>query len=360
MEAHNAYSTRHRRGRIDKMADWSAMGCFVIAEIGVNHNGNLDLAKKLVIAAKEAKADAVKFQTFSAEMLASLGTPKVAYQREYGDETESHYEMLRSLELTERDHFELKAFCEKIGVEFMSTPYDLESARFLDVILGVKRFKVASADLVDEALHKYISKTGKPSIVSTGMSTLGEIERTMSIYGESCKERVTLLHCTSNYPCKDGSVNLRTLKTLEKAFGVKVGFSDHSEGSTAAIIAIAYGAHVIEKHLTLDKDMKGPDHRASANAAEFRDLVRDIRRAEIMLGSSQKIVEGEEMEMRSVSRKSARARRSIKKGDLITDSCILMLRPGDGINGSELDLIVGKHARHDIEEKQLLLPKDVE
>lgn len=336
------------------------MSCFIIAEVGVNHNGSIELAKELIHRAKDAGADAVKFQTFSAARLACPETPKVAYQRINSGNEESHYAMLRSLELTKSAHFELKSFCEKTGVEFMSTPYDVDSARFLNDEVGVKRFKTASADLVDIPLHRYIHDTGKQVIVSTGMATIGEIESTLLVYGEMRSRLVTLMHCTSNYPCQDLSVNLRALKMLEKAFQVRVGYSDHSEGNIASVIAVAYGATIIEKHFTLDKNMKGPDHKASVDPHELEKLIRDIRRAESMLGSGIKKIEEEEKEMRIVSRKSVRAARKIYKGEVITDQECVLLRPGAGLVGNQIDLVLGKRARHDIEKHMLITSSDIE
>lgn len=336
------------------------MHCFIIAEIGVNHNGSLDLAKRLIIEAKDSQADAVKFQTFSAERLASLKTPKVAYQKLGSDEAQSHFEMLKSLQLSAEDHIALKIFCDNAGIEFMSTPYDVDSARFLNEVVGIKRFKTASADVVDSLLHKYIRQTGKPVIISTGMATLGEIEKAMMIYEESGKDLVTLLHCTSNYPCRDNSVNMMVLETLQKTFGVEVGYSDHTVGSTAAVVAAACGAKVIEKHFTLDKDMIGPDHKASADPEELKILIKDVRTAEEMLGNGRKKIQPEEIEMRSISRKSLRAVRRIEKGEVITLKDIVLRRPGDGLYGNELEQVVGKQARRDIEEDELVMPNSVE
>ena len=335
------------------------MSCFVIAEIGVNHNGDLDLAKRLIEAAKGARADAVKFQTFSAERLAIPETPKVTYQKDNCKNEDSHFEMLKSLELSKQNQIELKIFCDALNIEFMSTPYDVKSAEFLHDILKIKRFKTASADLVDATLHRYISKTGKPAIISTGMASLDEIRNTIDIYAHNQKELITLLHCTSNYPCSKSSMNLRVMHTLRDTFGVDIGYSDHSEGNTGAIVATALGATIIEKHMTLDKEMSGPDHKASVEPQELKELIKGIRQTESILGTDEKKIEAEEIEMRSISRKSIRAIHQIKEGDIIEEKDLILLRPGNGLTGNKLDLLVGKRANREIKMHELVTLSDI-
>ena len=262
--------------------------CILIAEIGVNHNGDMILAKEMIDAAKESGADVVKFQTFKADKLVAQGTPKVKYQENTTSPEETHYEMIKKLELSLENHFVVKEYCDQLGVEFLSTPYDSDSARFLNDELEVRLFKTASADLIDHPLHEYIASTRKPSIVSVGMATLEEIEQNLSVYKRYEHEDLILLHCVSNYPCSDTSLNLRVLNTLKKHYDFPVGFSDHSIGNEAAILSIAFGAKVIEKHFTLDKSLPGPDHLASSTPKEFKQLVKSVRRAEKMLGSSVK------------------------------------------------------------------------
>jgi N,N'-diacetyllegionaminate synthase len=333
--------------------------CFVIAEIGVNHNGDLGLAKEMVLAAKDAGADAVKFQTFTAETLVTPHAPKVEYQRSTTSPDESHYEMIRKLELGRPEHVALLEYCANIGIDFISTPYDLESARFLNEI-GVKMFKTASADLVDLPLQEYLASTGRPVLVATGMANLGEVERVVDIYDELNNPDLLLLHCVSNYPCSDASLNLRAMNTLAAAFDKPVGYSDHSVGPLAAALSIALGAKVIEKHFTLDKDMPGPDHKASSTPDEFRELVQHIRRAEAMLGSAKKSCQSEERQMASVSRKSLVFARAVKAGQTIVPDDLRLMRPGTGIGANFMGSIIGKRVNKDIEALHQLQWSDLE
>lgn len=314
--------------------------CYLIAEIGVNHNGSIDLAKQMILAAKEAGADAVKFQTFSADKLVTRATPKVEYQKNTTSPSESHFEMIKKLELDEGEHFILKKFCDNSGIEFLSTPYDVESVDLLEKV-GVSQYKTASADIVDLLLHERIAKTGKPVIISVGMATLGEIEETLNIYKEYNHNDIVLLHCVSNYPCSLGSLNLRVLTTLFRAFHFPVGYSDHSVGSTAAIVSIALGAVVIEKHFTIDKSLPGPDHKASSSTEEFADLVRHVRNAELVLGERIKSCQEEEKMMQQVSRKSVTLARSMSKGETIKKSDLVMMRPGLCLKARDISKIIG-------------------
>jgi N-acetylneuraminate synthase len=332
---------------------------YLIAEIGVNHNGDVQLAKKMIDAAKFVGADAVKFQTFSASSLVGNGTPKVAYQEITTSPDETHYEMIHRLELSYEAHRELKLYCDNSEIEFLSTPYDIESARFLNE-LGVRFFKTASADLVDLPLQKYIASTGKPAIIATGMATLGEIERVVNLYENLGHQNIILLHCVSNYPCSDASLNMRAMKTLGKAFGLPIGYSDHSVGSLAATISVAMGAKVIEKHFTLDKNMPGPDHRASSTPEEFLELVKEVRRSEKMLGSPRKLCQDEEKQMASVSRKSIVLARNMSAGEVISVNDLALKRPGTGIDSSNLHKIVGKKIRMDGNQGSQLTWSDVE
>lgn len=320
---------------------------YLVAEIGVNHNGDINLAKKMIDAAKDSGADAVKFQTFSADNLVSHGTPKVKYQESTTDKDETHFELIKKLELSREAHYLLKEYSEKLDLDFISTPYDIDSAKFL-LDLGVKLFKTASADIVDFPLHKFIANTGKPTIVSTGMATLGEIEDILNIYRFADNNNVILLHCVSNYPCSDKSLNLSVMDTMSKAFELPVGFSDHSIGDEAAILSVALNAKVIEKHFTLDKNLPGPDHKASSTPQEFYQLAFSVRRAEAMIGSKIKYCQKEEMQMRDVSRKSLTAVREIEKGEIITSEDIILKRPGTGLSYKEFKFIVGKKARKNI------------
>jgi len=327
---------------------------FLIAEIGVNHNGDMHIAKRMIDAAKSSGADAVKFQTFTAEALVSQGTPKVRYQESTTSPEETHFEMIQKLELKRDDHFLLKTYCEEVGIEFLSTPYDIDSAKFLHEELGVSLFKTASADIVDLPLHQYIASTGKHSIVSVGMATLGEIEDVVNVYSRSGNENLTLLHCVSNYPCADESLNLKVMLTLKNAFQLDVGYSDHSLGYEAAVLSVAFGATVIEKHFTLDKKLPGPDHSASSTPEEFALLKNAVRRAESMLGSPVKRCQDEEKQMSLVSRKSIVAARNIQAGEIIHSQDLVLKRPGTGITSKFINYFVGKKAIKAIEmDKQI-------
>lgn len=332
---------------------------YLIAEIGVNHNGDVALAREMVRAAHTAGADAVKFQTFTAAALVTPGTPKVHYQDNSTTPDESHFEMIRRLELSEAGHRELFAFCAEVGIDFLSTPYDVESARFLDA-LGVRLFKTASADIVDLPLQAVIAATGKPSIVATGMADLGEVEQAVDVYARAGNPHLVLLHCVSNYPCSDASLNLRAMQTLAHAFGVPVGYSDHSEGFLAAVASVAMGATVIEKHFTLDRALPGPDHRASSTPAEFAELTAHVRRIEAMLGSARKARQPEEQQMAEVSRKSLVLARAVRSGSTITAEDLRLMRPGTGIPSSFLGAIVGKRSTADLPALHRLCWHDVE
>ena len=315
--------------------------CFLIAEIGVNHNGDMVLAKEMIEAACESGADAVKFQTFKAETLVSQGTPKVKYQESTTSSEESHFEMIKSLELSYDNHFLLQDYCVKKDIKFLSTPYDVECARFLNEELNVQVFKTASADLVDLSLHDYIASTGKPSIVSVGMASLGEIEENLNIYNSYKHRDIILLHCVSNYPCAHENLNLRVLETLKQAFDLPVGYSDHSIGSEAAVLSIGLGAKIIEKHFTLDKNISGPDHLASSTPDEFKSLADSVRRAEKILGSSVKVCQQEERQMAEVSRKSIFLKNDMQKDDIIHKDDLITMRPGTGISPLNIKKIKG-------------------
>jgi len=334
--------------------------CYVIAEIGVNHNGDMQLARQMIDAAKASGADAVKFQTFTAETLVSQGTPKVHYQESTTAPDESHYEMIRKLELRREDHTALKAYCKQAGVTFLSTPYDIESARFLHEELDVDFFKTASADIVDLPLHRYIANTGKPTAVSVGMATLGEIEDAIDIYRKANNFDIVLLHCVSNYPCAHGSLNLSVINTLRNAFQVPIGYSDHSVGEEAAVLSVALGSKVIEKHFTLDKNLPGPDHRASSTPVEFTALVKAVRRAEEMLGNPIKRCQEEEVQMAQVSRKSIVLTESLDSGDIIEYRHLGLKRPGKGLQAREMPRLVGKRVIHSLEKGYQISMCDVQ
>lgn len=332
---------------------------YIIAEIGVNHAGSVELAKKMISAAKHAGANAVKFQTFTAEALVTHGTPKVKYQETTTSASEDHFNMIKNLEFKNEDHPEIFEYCKLLDIDFISTPYDIESARFLHN-LGVTIFKVASADIVDLPLHHFLASTQKPVIIATGMATLGEIETVVNIYRKSKNENICLLHCVSNYPCSDESLNLSVMNTIADSFHLPVGFSDHSIGDLAASLSIALGARVVEKHFTLDKNMPGPDHKASSTPEEFASLVRMIRQTEIMLGSPYKHPQQEEEQMALVSRKSIVAKFDLQKGHLISENDLTLKRPGTGIYSKNLEDIIGKKTAKDIPANKLISWHDIE
>ena len=332
--------------------------CYLIAEIGVNHNGDMALARKMIDAAKSSGANAVKFQTFTADALVSKGTPKVKYQEATTSPKESHFEMIKKLELRKKDHLPLKKYSEKLGLDFISTPYDIECAKFLSDI-GVKIFKTASADLVDLPLQNFLAKTRKPSIVSIGMATLGEIEETISIYKKAKNPNLILLHCVSNYPCSDKSLNMKVVETIKNTFKYPVGYSDHSIGEVAATMSLVMGAKVIEKHFTIDKNLPGPDHKASSTPDEFLKLVNSIRRAELMLGDGLKKCEDEEREMSKVSRKSIVLLKDIKENEVFSNSNITLKRPGTGLESKYLDYFLGRRVAKNIKKDTLLRFSDI-
>ena len=318
---------------------------YIIAEIGVNHNGNIKLAKKLIVKAKEAGADAVKFQTFKASNLALKNTKKTKYQKINTKKLkENHFDMLKKLELKFSDYIELKRFSKTKRIDFISTPYDVESAKFL-LKIGVKVIKVSSADLVDLSMNRFLSKKKCSVILSLGMADLNEIKKLLIVYKNKNKNEVALLQCVSNYPCSLKSINLNFLKTLKNT-KFSFGFSDHSASNLPSIMTIALGGKIIEKHITLSKKMKGPDHKSSLDISEFKKFVSDLRNAEIILGKNVKICQNEEKDMKKISRKSILSKIDIYKGDVFSTKNITFKRPGGGLSPLEyLDKVLGKKAK---------------
>lgn len=320
------------------------MPCFVIAEVGVNHNGRMDLARDLVDAAVGAGADAVKFQTFKAENLATGDAPKAAYQRSSTGDVESQSEMLRRLELSYDQFRELHEYCRARSILFLSTPFDEEAADFLDG-LGVPAFKVASGEITNLPLLTHIARKGKPVLLSTGMSYLGEVEHAVQAIRGTGNNSLALFHCSGNYPTAAEDVNLRAMQTLSAVFGVPVGYSDHTLGIEVALAAVALGACMIEKHLTLDRLLPGPDHQASIETAEFRALVKGIRRIEMSLGDGFKVPTARELETASIARRSLVAARDIPAGTILTDELIVIKRPGTGLPPSLKPFLIGRATR---------------
>lgn len=330
---------------------------YIIAEAGVNHNGSLDLAKRLIDAAADAGADAVKFQTFKADKLVSQAAPKAAYQIKNTDASESQYEMIQKLELDEAAHATLVLHCKSKGIEFLSTPFDLESLGMLAQKFDLSRIKIPSGDITNAPLLLEAACTGKPVILSTGMSTLGEIEMALGVlafgftvkcelpslaafekaYGsiagrKALQDKVTLLHCTTEYPAPFADVNLLAMTTLQQAFGLPVGYSDHTQGFAIPIAAVALGAIIIEKHFTLNRNLPGPDHKASLEPDELKQMICSIREVELALGSSIKQPVASELKNRPIARKSLVAGRDICKNEAFTQDNLAVKRPGDGIS----------------------------
>lgn len=318
--------------------------CFVIAEAGVNHNGSLARALDLVEIAAASGADAVKFQTFDADRLVTRDAPKAAYQTLATGGAESQHAMLKKLELTADDHRELVALCRERGIVFLSTPFDETSADLL-ASFDIAAYKTPSGELTNLPFLSHVARIGKPMIVSTGMATLAEVEdAVLAIRASGCEE-LALLHCVSNYPAAPSSINLRAMGTLAQAFGVPVGYSDHSAGLDIAFASVALGATVIEKHFTQDRGLEGPDHQASLEPGELADLVAGIRRVEASLGNGRKLPSESELATAAVARKSLVASEDIAVGGRLTDALVVARRPGTGIPPKERRFVVGRSAR---------------
>jgi len=355
------------------------MSIYIIAEAGVNHNGSLDMALQLVEAAAEAGADAVKFQTFTAERLVRKNAPKAEYQKQTTGTDESQYEMLRRLELPRATHETLLEQCSARGIDFLSTPFDEESLNFLTNDLGLKTIKLGSGEVTNGPLLLRTARKGVDVILSTGMSTLGEVETALaclafgyiapdeppsldaflSAYAspeghDALRKRVTLLHCTTEYPAPFGEVNLRSMLTMREAFNLPVGYSDHTEGIAVSIAAATLGASVIEKHFTLDRALPGPDHKASLEPHQLAELVRSIRQTEAALGSGVKAPSPSERDNRKIVRKSLVARQKITPKEIISAELMESKRPGDGRSPMEYWNLLGKPSPSDFEAGDVL------
>lgn len=331
------------------------MSTFIIAEAGVNHNGSLELAKKLVDVAALAGADAVKFQTFKAEKLVAKNAQKADYQKQTTDAAESQYDMIKKLELDEAAHRELIRYCNDKKIRFLSTPFDHESIELLNA-LGMKIFKIPSGEITNLPYLRRIGELGKEVILSTGMADLGEIEDALDVLSTSGtpKEKITVLHATTEYPCPMGEVNLKAMGTIASAFGVRAGYSDHTRGIEVPIAAVAMGASVIEKHFTLDRTMEGPDHKASLEPGELCAMVNAIRNIEQALGDGVKKPSQSERKNMAVARKSIVAARPIRTGEVFTSENIAIKRPGNGISPMRYDEVVGQRAARDYDEDEPL------
>ena len=327
----------------------------IIAEAGVNHNGSLDLAKELVDAAKTSGADVIKFQSFKADRLVIPGSQKANYQiNKKSDETQ--LEMLRKLELNQDEQKELKNYCDQKDIEFLSSGFDLESLSFLEQ-LNLKRYKIPSGEITNLPYLRMIGSKNKPTILSTGMSNMKEIELALEhlIISGTKKENITILHCTTEYPAPFKDVNLRAMNTIKKKFNTNIGYSDHTLGIEISLAAVALGASVIEKHLTLDRDMQGPDHKASLEPKEFETLVRSSRNINISLGKKEKEISDSEIKNLNIVRKSIVARKDINKGELFSEDNLSTKRPGYGISPMKWDEIIGKISGKNYKKNDLIM-----
>ena len=360
------------------MTIYSSDSVYIIAEAGVNHNGSLNMALQLVDLAAESGADAVKFQTFKAEKCISIAAPKAEYQIQTTDFLESQLEMIKKLELDEQAHRLLIERCNLRGIEFLSTPFDLDSLDLLVHIFDLPVIKIPSGEITNAPLLLKIAQTDKPVILSTGMSTLGEIEDALGVLAfgylgkgnpsiagfretycsaeglATLQEKVTLLHCTTEYPAPIGDVNLKVMDTLMSAFGLPVGYSDHTEGIAVPIAAVARGAVVIEKHFTLDRTLPGPDHKASLEPSELKQMVAAIRVVEQALGAGRKHPTPSEMKNMSVARKSLVADRSITVGEAFTAENLAVKRPGNGLSPMQYWDSIGTVAQRAYEKDELI------
>jgi N,N'-diacetyllegionaminate synthase len=332
------------------------MSVLIIAEAGVNHGGNLDLAIQLVDAAADAGADLVKFQTFRAVSLATQSAPKAEYQLRFTDRSESQFEMLRRLELTAEMHDAIIAHCGTRGIGFLSTGFDIQSLDYLNA-LGVSRFKIPSGEITNLPYLRHVGSLGKPLILSTGMATIGEVEAALDVLEStgSPRSRVTVLHCTTEYPTPMQNVNLLAMCGIRDTFGVSVGYSDHTLGIEVPVAAVALGAAIIEKHITLNRDLPGPDQRASLEPEEFTRMVRAIRNIEQALGDGIKRPTSSEAMNRRIARKSLVAACSIRAGEQFTLDNVTVKRPGTGISPMRLDEVLGRLASRDFLADELIV-----
>lgn len=324
----------------------------IIAEAGVNHNGDIALAKRLVDEAKKSGADVVKFQTFNPKKLASKSATMAKYQKENIGFEESQEEMLSKLTLKNEEFAELSEYCHKIGIDFLSTPFEIESVHFLDALQG--KWKIPSGEITNYPYLVEIAKTGKEIILSTGMSTLEEIDAAIDVLKRNGAGKLTILHCTTNYPTPMEDVNLNAMITLKKRYNCPVGYSDHTKGIEVPIAAVALGAEIIEKHFTLDRRMIGPDHKASLEPDELSAMVKAIRNIEKALGDGIKIPSESEKTNIAVSRKSIVALCNIKAGETFTEKNITTKRPGTGINPMQWNDILGLTAKRNFKEDELI------
>lgn len=329
---------------------------FIIAEAGVNHNGSIETAKKLIDVAVDAGADAVKFQTFIAKDLVSKSSPKAEYQKKTTNKKESQFEMIKKLEISFEDHLELKSYCEKKRIKFLSSAFDLDSIDLLEKI-GMDIYKIPSGEITNLPYLRKIGKLNKKVILSTGMASLEEIDNALKVITKSgTKDKdITVLHCNSEYPTPMTDVNLKAMLHIKNEFDIKIGYSDHTLGIEVPVAAVVLGAKVIEKHFTLDKTMDGPDHKASLEPDELKAMVDAIRNIEKAMGEGIKKPSPSELKNKDIARKSIVAKIKIKKGDIFTEENLAVKRPGTGINPMEWDNVIGQKAVKDFNEDDLII-----
>lgn len=327
----------------------------IIAEAGVNHNGSISIAKELIDVAANAGADYVKFQTYSTQKLVTKKAEKAAYQKENTENEDSQYAMLKKLELSKGQHLELISYCEKKGIKFLSTAFDLDSVEFL-ASLKLEIWKIPSGEIINYLYLKQIAEKRQPVILSSGMSTMDEIKSAIEVLVKFGLDRskITILHCNTQYPTPMEDVNLLAMQTIKRETGLEVGYSDHTLGIEVAIAAVALGATVIEKHFTLSRNMEGPDHKASLEPEELKSMVKAIRNIEVALGSAEKTVSNSENQNIAVARKSIVAASIIKKGESFTTKNLTVKRPGTGISPMRWEEILNKKAIHNFEPDDLI------
>ncbi len=328
---------------------------FIIAEAGVNHNGKIELAYKLIDVAKEAGADAVKFQTFTADNSVTKSAKKAGYQNKTTDIKESQYEMIKKLELNEQQHKKLISYCKKKNIQFLSSPFDFASIELLNK-LRLNTYKIPSGEIINLPYLRKVGEYNKNVIMSTGMADLGEIESALNILinAGTKKEKITVSDCNTEYPTPLEDVNLTAMNTIRDAFKINVGYSDHTLGIEIPIAAVAMGAKIIEKHFTLDRDMQGPDHKASLEPDELKAMVNAIRNIEKALGKGIKKPSPSEIKNKPIARKSIVAANNIKKGEVFTEENITVKRPGNGISPMRWDKVSGRIAKRDFSADELI------
>lgn len=329
------------------------MRTLIIAEVGVNHNGDIEVAKKMVVEAKKCGADIVKFQTGKVELLLSKNAEKANYQKLTTDNNETQYDMIKKLLLSFEEFKELNSYCKQNNIVFLSTPFDLDSIDFLEQ-LDMPFWKIPSGEITNLPYLIKIAKTHKPIVMSTGMCTMKDIEDAMKVLKDNKCGEITLLHCTTEYPAPYEDVNLKAMDELKKRFNVSVGYSDHTKGIEIPIAAVAMGATVIEKHFTLDRNMEGPDHKASLEPDELKAMISAIRNIELAIGTGEKKPAESEVKNIIIARKSIIAKTVIKKGDIFTEENITVKRPGNGISPMMWFDILGQKAKRDFEEDELI------